>query len=99
MSNETINVNPVAAGVHLAGEYVIPGGSNLVKGDFKQAAIHFGLGLLARAALGPIGLLLVSANSLSVAMTNKNLAQNIDLGGAASTTAVEPPSPPASSRK
>ncbi|HEX7175270.1 MAG TPA: DUF6072 family protein [Pyrinomonadaceae bacterium] len=78
MPNEPANVNNVVVtGLHVAGEYVFPGGSNLVKGDFQQAALHAGAGILAAALFGPIGLLLVRANSLSVALTDRSLSENL----------------------
>lgn len=83
MANETlteaVTVDPIKAGIEVASEYVLPlpGGSNLIKGDFKQAIIHAGLGIVARSLFGPIGLLLVSANSLSVALTNHGLVDNL----------------------
>ena len=78
MPNEPASVNNVVAtGLQVAGEYVIPGGSNLLKGDFQQAALHAGAGILAAALFGPIGLLLVKANSLSVAMTDRSLTENL----------------------
>lgn len=80
---EAVVDDPVRAGLGIAGEVIfpLPGGSNLIKGDIKQAVIHAGLGVVARALLGPIGLLLVSANSLSVAMTDRNLSENLNLSG------------------
>lgn len=87
MAEETVQVDPLRAGLQVAGEYMLPlpGGSNLIKGDIKQAITHAGLGIIARALLGPIGVLLVSANSLSVALTDRNLAENLS-GGAATTS-------------
>ena len=85
MPNAPAN-NPVVTGLAVAGEYMFPGGSNLVKGDFKQAAFHAGAGILARALFGPLGLLLVSANSLSVALTDRSLTENLNEAAPASTS-------------
>ena len=84
MPNETVAVDPIKAGLEIAGEYVlpIPGGSNLVKGDIRQAAIHAGLGIVARAFFGPLGMFLVSANSLSQALTDRSLTENLGVGTA-----------------
>jgi len=60
-------------GAGFAGEVLVPGGSNLVKGDFKQAGIHAVLGIAARMAFGLPGVLLVSANSFSKAITGHHL--------------------------
>jgi hypothetical protein len=78
--SQAVTTDPLRVGLEVAGEYILPlpGGSNLVKGDFRQAFIHAGLGVLAAAVFGPIGVLVVSANSLSVALTNRNLAETID---------------------
>ena len=90
MAEETVQVDPLKASLEVAGEYMLPlpGGSNLIKGDIKQAITHAGLGLVARALLGPIGVLLVSANSLSVALTERNLAEHFT-GGTTSGPAVK----------
>ena len=79
MADDTQVSTAVKTGAELAGEYIIPGGSNLVKGDLKQAGIHFALSLAARAFLGPLGAMLVSANSLSKAMTDRHLHENMGL--------------------
>jgi hypothetical protein len=69
---------PVKVGVQVAGEYLLPGGSNLVNGDFKQAGIHTILGLAAGVFIGVPAFLLVSANSLSKATTGKHLLQHLN---------------------
>jgi Family of unknown function (DUF6072) len=68
---------PLNTGVKFASEVLIPGGSNLVKGDFVTGAIHAVLGLAARAMFGLPGLLIVSANSFSKATTGRNLMENM----------------------
>lgn len=79
---ETVAADPLKVGLGVASEVIfpLPGGSNLIKGDVTQAVVHAGLGIVARALLGPVGLLLVSANSLSVALTNRNLTENLNVG-------------------
>ena len=77
MANED---NTIQNAVKLAGEYILPGGSNLINGDIKQGAIHAILGLAARAAFGLPGLLLVSANSYSKATTGRHLTENLTRG-------------------
>lgn len=76
---DAVTEDPVKAGLGVASEIIfpLPGGSNLIKGDVKQAVIHAGLGVVARAILGPVGLLLVSLNSLSVALTERGLSDNL----------------------
>jgi len=76
MSSKAECARSLETGVQICGEVVIPGGSNLIKGDFVQAGIHAGLGLVARALLGFPGLLLVSTNSLSKALTDRHLYEH-----------------------
>jgi hypothetical protein len=79
MGNENDLAEPVKVGVEVLGEYVVPGGSNLVKGDMAQGAIHAVLGLVARAAFGFPGVLLVSANSLAKATTGRHLWEHLGM--------------------
>lgn len=74
MANDNNVINNAAM---FAGEALLPGGSNLLKGDIKTGAIHTVLGFAARAAFGFPGLLLVSANSFSRATTGRNLTENL----------------------
>lgn len=69
--------NAISNVVKLAGEVIVPGGSNLIKGDIRQGAIHAVLGLVAGAWLGLPGLLLVKANSYSQAVTGRGLTENL----------------------
>lgn len=80
MENQPGGQNAVQRTVELASEYVIPGGSNLIKGDVAQAGLHFVLGVVAKAVWGVPGLLLVHANSLVKARTGRHLYDH--LGGA-----------------
>jgi Family of unknown function (DUF6072) len=78
MSQQRNPINPVAAGLEFASEIMVPGGSNLVKGDLLQAGIHFVLGYVAKAAFGLPGLALVSANSVTKALTGNHLIEYIN---------------------
>ncbi|ACO32086.1 MULTISPECIES: DUF6072 family protein [Acidobacterium] len=60
-------------GIQFAGEVILPGGSNLVSGDYKAGGIYAALGLAAKAVFGVPGLLVVSASSFANAVTGKNL--------------------------
>jgi len=71
-----------------ASEVMVPGGANLVKGDLKQAGLHAVLGIAAKMAFGFPGLLLVSANSFSKAVTGNHLYESLQ------TPAVESPQQP-----
>ena len=70
--------SPVMTAAQLASEIVlpIPGGSNLLNGDIKQAGLHAVLGLAAGALFGPVGVILVGANSFSKATTGLNLHEH-----------------------
>lgn len=60
--------------VKLASEgLVAPGASLLLDGDFKGGGAHLIVGLVAKALLGPIGWLLVAADSFSKSTTGKNV--------------------------
>ncbi len=87
MENDNTVGEAVATGISLVGEYVIPGGSNLIKGDIKQGVIHAALAVAAGMVFGPIGILAVKANSFSKARTGHGLLENL------SSSAPEPAEP------
>ena len=78
------DVQPLKTGLQFASEVVIPGGSNLIAGNYTQAAIHAGLGLVAGAFFGLPGVLLVAANSFTRATTGHHLHEALNLGEHAS---------------
>lgn len=58
----------------IAGEtLLVPGTSLLAKGDYKAGLAHAGVGLAAKLALGPLGVLLVAANSYCKSKTGEGL--------------------------
>jgi hypothetical protein len=64
------------AGARVAGEFlVVPGTALLMDGQVKRGMLHLGTGVLAAMALGPLGVLLVNANSLSLSVAGKNLLE------------------------
>lgn len=67
---------PIKTAVQLGSEFVVPGGSNFIKGDIKTGGLHLLLGLAAGALLGPIGVLAVGANSFSRATTGQNVYEH-----------------------
>jgi len=77
MATDTTQPQPqndsIKHAVQLAGEYVLPGASNLIAGDIKTGGLHFLLGIAAGALLGPVGVLAVKANSYSRATTGQNV--------------------------
>lgn len=65
-------------GVKLAGDFLlVPGSSLFLDGKFKNGFLHATAGLLAKAALGIPGLLLVGANSYCMSRTGKSLLSSI----------------------
>ncbi len=64
-------------GIKLVGEVVAPGTSLLLDGNVSLGAIHLVGGWLAKKALGPVGWLLVAANSYSQSVTGKNLMEHL----------------------
>lgn len=62
-----------------AGEAVIPGGANLVKGDWKQAGVHAVLGIVAKSIFGLPGLIAVSANSFTKATTGRGILDHLGM--------------------
>lgn len=90
------NAQAVKTGVQFAGEVIVPGGSNLVGGDYKTGGVYAALGLAAKAVFGVPGLLIVSASSFANAVTGRNL---IDFVKSVPPLEVfEPASKPASKR-
>ena len=77
MPSATDNLQTVKTGLQFASEAVIPGGSHLINGDFKQAGIHAALGIIATALFGPVGAIVVAANSFARATTGHNLYESL----------------------
>lgn len=69
--------SPTKVAVEFVSEALVPGGSNLVKGDLTQGAIHLVLGVVAVMTVGPLGLLAVKANSLAKAHTGQGLLDKV----------------------
>jgi len=64
---------PAGVAVSVLSEAVIPGGSNLIKGDLSQGALQFILSIGAGMFFGPLGVLAVRANSLAKAQTGRSV--------------------------
>jgi Family of unknown function (DUF6072) len=77
MPSATDNLQTVKTGLQFASEAVIPGGSHLINGDLKQAGIHAVAGIVAGALFGPVGMLVVAANSFARATTGHNLYESL----------------------
>lgn len=76
--------------VKVTGEVLVPGGSNLVKGDFQNAWIYTVLGFAAKSVFGLPGLLAVSADSLSKAVTDRHLHEHLGLAFGQQSRPAEP---------
>src|SRR5262245_28259426 len=63
-------------GVKIIGETLLPGASLLLDGNVPNGALHAVAGIGARMLLGPIGLLLVAADSYSKSVSEKYLWQH-----------------------
>lgn len=73
----------------LAGETIAPGASLLLDGKVGAGALHFVGGTIARMAFGPLGVLLIAANSYSKSVTGKSLVANLQ-----EVSGGEPPAAP-----
>jgi hypothetical protein len=80
MASATESVSGMKTGLQFASELVIPGGSNLINGDYKAAGIHAVLGCIAGALFGTPGLVLVAANSFTKATTGRSLVEHLNVG-------------------
>jgi hypothetical protein len=67
----------VENGVKLVGERFLPGTSLMMDGDIKGGLAHAALGLMARAAFGPVAWFAVAADSYSRSVTGKGLIEHL----------------------
>jgi hypothetical protein len=67
------SLRTITNGVKLVGEAILPGTSLLMDGKFAEGAGHVVVGVGARIVLGPIGALVVAADSFSKSVADKNL--------------------------
>jgi hypothetical protein len=67
------DLRTITNGVKLVGEAILPGTSLLMDGKFSEGAAHAVVGIGARLAFGPIGALVVAADSFSKSVNDKNL--------------------------
>lgn len=80
VAEEPLPAEPLRNAVAFACEALVPGGSNLVKGDLKQALIHGAGGLLARSTFGLPGVVFVGSNSFAKATTGRHLYEYLGYG-------------------
>ncbi|HKV08279.1 MAG TPA: DUF6072 family protein [Thermoanaerobaculia bacterium] len=64
-------------GIKILGETVVPGASLVLDGEILPGAAHLVGGLVARWAFGPVGWLLVAANSYSKSVTGRSLVEHL----------------------
>jgi hypothetical protein len=83
--SEVVPAAPLINALAFASESIMPGGSNLLKGDFRQALIHGAGGLVARSLLGLPGMLLVASNSFVKATTGQHLHEHLGVPKRAGT--------------
>ncbi|HSK79626.1 MAG TPA: DUF6072 family protein [Thermoanaerobaculia bacterium] len=67
----------IGRGIKILGEAVVPGASLVLDGKLLPGAAHLVGGLVARWAFGPVGWLLVAANSYSKSVTGRNLTEHV----------------------
>ena len=67
----------IGRGIKVLGETVVPGACLVLDGELLPGAAHLVGGLVARWAFGPVGWLLVAANSYSKSVTGKNLVEHL----------------------
>lgn len=77
-TTDTGNV-PLKTGLAFASEVVLPGGSNLLAGNYTTGLVHTGLGILAGAFFGLPGVICVAANSFTRATTGQNLYEALNV--------------------
>jgi len=80
----------VENGVKLVGERLLPGTSLMMDGDIKGGLAHAALGLVARAALGPVAWFAVAADSYSRSVTGKGLIDHLVQPSPGTSPAPEP---------
>jgi hypothetical protein len=67
----------LARGLKLAGETFAPGASLLLDGEVASGVAHLVVGTLARMAFGPVGFLVVAADSYSKSVSGKGLLEQL----------------------
>ena len=80
VTSETEPAAVLANGAKLVGESVLPGASLYLDGELAPGLVHTAAGLGARAwlgAFGPIGWVLVAANSYSKSVTDRHLHEHL----------------------
>jgi hypothetical protein len=81
MAEQSNQINPVAASLAFASEIIMPGGSNLLRGNLLQAGVHCILGYAAKAAFGGPFMAIISANSMVKALTGRHLSEHLEMAG------------------
>lgn len=75
---EASDANVIENGLKLVGETIVtPGSSLLLDGDVKQGALHVAGAALAHVTIGPLGLVLIAANSYMKSVTGNGLLGSV----------------------
>jgi Family of unknown function (DUF6072) len=67
----------IGRGLKILGETMVPGASLVLDGKILPGAAHLVGGLVARWAFGPVGWLLIAANSYSKSVTGRSLPEHL----------------------
>lgn len=79
--SETPGHQVVGRGLRALGEAAIaPGSSLILDGNLASGALHIAAGTVAKSLLGPVGWLLVAANSYSKSVNGKGLMDLVGEG-------------------
>lgn len=70
-------IQTAARGIKLVAELAVPGASLLADGKLAEGGLHLAAGVAARILFGPLGLVLVAANSYTRSVTGKSIHQHI----------------------
>lgn len=76
----------IGRSIKMLGETVAPGASLVLDGEILPGAAHLVGGLVARWAFGPVGWLLVAANSYSKSVTGRSLTEHLQSSRPKGTT-------------
>ena len=70
-------IQTAARGIKLVAELAVPGASLLADGRLAEGGLHLAAGVAARMLFGPIGFVLVAANSYTRSVTGKSIHQHL----------------------
>lgn len=77
MAEKVESLEAVKRGVQFSSEVLVPGGSNLIKGDLVNGGIYAALGFMAKSMFGLPGLIIVSTDSFTKAVTGRHIYEHL----------------------